>query len=141
MKKLFTIVLLLLSAFAWADKQESVESLKARAGRTQPKERVELCTRIAERQLDALEKAYNDGNTKQARASLADVVTYGVQAADLSSETGKHMKKTEITLRKISGRLEAMRRTLDVDDRPPVAEAVQKIEAARNELLNRMFRK
>ena len=142
MKRLLTIVLLLLlSAFAWADKQESVESLKARAARTQPKERVELCTRIAERQLDALEKAYNDGNTKQARAALADVVSYGEQAADLSSETGKHMKKTEITLRKISGRLEAMRRTLDVDDRPPVADAVQKIETARNELLNRMFRK
>jgi hypothetical protein len=140
MKRLLILVLLL-STIAWAGKEESVESLKARADRTQAKERVELCTRIAERQLDALEKAYNDGNTKQARAALADVVNYGVQAADLSSETGKHMKRTEITLRKISGRLEAMRRTLDVDDRPPVADAVQKIEAARNELLNRMFRK
>lgn len=141
MKKTLIIVLLLLAVVAWADKQESVESLKARADRSQPKERVELCTRIAERQVDALDKAYNDGNVQVARAALADVVSYGVQAADLSGETGKRMKQTEIALRKISGRLEAIRKTLEVDERPPMADAIQKIETARTELLNRMFRK
>ena len=141
MKKLLIIAMVLASAAALADTQESVESLKARADHAHPKDRVELYTRIAERQLNAFDKAYNGGTVKEAQEALADVVTYGVKAAAVSGETGKRMKQTEIAMRKMSGRLEAIRKTLDVDDRPPVAEAIQKLEAARNELLNRMFRK
>ncbi|MFI5087330.1 MAG: hypothetical protein ACHP7I_02960 [Terriglobales bacterium] len=142
MKKLLIIVVVLLAALAWAsDKLESIESLKARADQAQPKDQVDLFTRIAERQLDSLDKAYNGGTVRQAQAALADVVTYGVKAAQVSGATGKRMKQTEIAMRKISGRLEAIRKTLDLDDRPLLADAVQKLDTARNELLNRMFRK
>jgi hypothetical protein len=142
MKKLLIIVGMLLSVLAWAsDKVESIESLKARADQTKTKDQVELFTRIAERQLDSLDKAYNGGTVREAQAALADVVTYGVKAAKVSGETGKRMKQTEIAMRKISSRLEAIRKTLEVDDRPPVADAVQKLETARSELLNLMFRK
>jgi response regulator RpfG family c-di-GMP phosphodiesterase len=142
MQKLWTIVVVLLSALAWAsDKQESIESLKARADLAQPKDQVELFTRIAERQLDSLDRAYNGGTVREAQAALADVVNYGVKAAKISSETGKRMKQTEIAMRKIAGRLEAIRKTLEVDERPPLADAVQRLETARSELLNRMFRK
>jgi hypothetical protein len=141
MRKPLIMVLVLLSASALADKQESVEALKARAEKAHPKEQVELYTKIAERQLEALDKAYNGGAMQQAQAALADVVHYGVKAAQVSSQTGKRMKNTEIAMRKISTRLEAIRRTLDTDDRPPVGDAIQKLEAARTELLNRMFRK
>jgi competence protein ComGC len=142
MKKLLIIVVVLLAALAWAsDKQESIESLKARADQAQPKDQVDLFTRIAERQLDSLDKAFNGGTVRQAQAALADVITYSVKAAHVSSATGKRMKQTEIAMRKISGRLEAIRKTLEVDDRPPLADAVQKLDAARSELLNRMFRK
>lgn len=142
MKKFLTILVVLLSALAWAsDKQESIEALKARAGQAQPKDQADLFIRIAERQLDALDKAYNGGTVRGAQAALADVLTYGVKAAQVSGDTGKRMKQTEIAMRKMSVRLEAIRKTLEVDDRPPLADAVQKIDAARNELLNRMFRK
>ena len=142
MKKRLIIVVVLLSALAWASgQQESIEALKARADQAQPKDQVDLFTHIAERQLDALDKAYNGGTVREAQAALADVVTYGVKAAQISSATGKRMKQTEIAMRKISVRLEAIRKTLDVDDRPMLAEAVQKLDAARSELLNRMFRK
>jgi hypothetical protein len=142
MKKRWIIVVVLLSALAWASaQQESVEALKARAGQARPKDQVELFTRIAERQLDALDKAYNGGTVREAQTALADVLTYGVKAAQVSGDTGKRMKQTEIAMRKMSVRLEAIRKTLEVDDRPPLAEAVQKLDAARNELLNRMFRK
>ncbi len=140
MKKVLIVVLVFLAALAWAEK-ESVDALKARAEKSHPKEQVELYTEIAERQLDALDKAYNGGTVQQAQSALADVVQYGVKAADLSGETRKKMKHTEIALRKMTGRLENIRKTLDVDDRPPVAEAIQKLEAARTELLNRMFSK
>ena len=142
MKKRLIIVVVLLSALAWASgQQESIEALKARADQAQPKDQVDLFTHIAERQLDALDKAYNGGTVREAQAALADVVTYGVKAAQISSATGKRMKQTEIAMRKISGRLEAIRKTLDLDDRPLLAAAVQKLDTARNELLNRMFRK
>ena len=142
MKKFLIIVVVLLSVLAWASgQQESIEALKARADQAQPKDQVDLFTHIAERQLDALDKAYNGGTVREAQAALADVVTYGVKAAQISSATGKRMKQTEIAMRKISGRLEAIRKTLDLDDRPLLAAAVQKLDTARNELLNRMFRK
>lgn len=141
MKKLLIIVLVLVSAAAWADQQESVEALKARADTAQPKEQVQLYTKIAERQLEALDQAYNGGTALEAQTALADVVNYGVKAAQVSVDTGKHMKHTEIAMRKMSARLEAIGKTLDVDDRQPVADAIQKLETARTELLNRMFRK
>ena len=141
MKKILIVMLVLLSAAALADKQESVEALKARAEKAHPKEQVELYTKIAERQLDALDKAYNGCTVQQAQAALADVVNYGVKAAEVSGATGKHMKNTEIAMRKMSLRLEAIRKTLDTEDRPSVADAIQKLEAARTDLLNLMFRK
>ncbi len=142
MKKILIIALALLSVAAVAaDKRESIEALKARAEQARPKDQVELFTRIAEHQLEALDKNYSDGNIPQARAALADVQNYGVRAAHTSVETGKRMKKTEIALRKIGGRLEAIRKTLEVDERPPVAAATQKLENARSALLNSMFKK
>jgi hypothetical protein len=140
MKKLLIIVLMVLAAVALAD-DDAVETLKARVDRVNPKDQVELCTKIAERQIDALDKAYNEGNIQHAQAALTDIVNYGVKAADTSSQTGKRMKNTEITMRRMTARLEAIRKTLDTDDRPPVGDAIQKLETARTELLNRMFRK
>ncbi|MGI9102285.1 MAG: hypothetical protein ACR2IF_07545 [Terriglobales bacterium] len=140
-KKLSIVVLLLISALAFADKNESVDALKARLNTTSGGDHVVLCTKIAERQLDTLDKAYNDGDLRNAQAALSDVVTYGVRAAQVSRETGKKMKHTEIAMRRINIRLEAIRRSLSVDDRPAVTTAIQKLETARAELLNQMFKK
>lgn len=138
----FLFLLVVLSLPAFAGEPESIEALKARAAAAhEPKQQVELFTKLVERQLKAAEKAYSDGAIPQARAALDDVVEYGVKAAQTSAASGKKMKHTEITLRKISARLEDIRRTLNLDDRPPVAAAVDKLEQARTDLLNRMFRK
>jgi intergrase/recombinase len=141
MKKLHIVALLLAATISVAQPQESVESMKSRVDAASEKDQVDLCTRIAERQLQALDKAYNDGNQEAAKAALQDVGTYGVKATDAARNTGKRMKQTEIAMRKIAARLEDIRKTLDVDDRPAVGEVVQRLEKARTELLNRMFRK
>ncbi len=141
MKTLLSFLLILLTLPAFADKPESIDSLKARAAAAPANDQVKLFTKIAERQLQELDKAYTDGNVQQAEAALRDISDYGVRAAHASSETGKHMKHTEIALRKISNRLDDIRKTLNVDDRPAVASAVERLEQARSELLNRMFRK
>lgn len=143
MKQSVTILFLLLLPLAiLADKQpETLESLKARANAAQGKQQVELLTKVAEQELKAANAAYAQGNAEQAQRLLAELVDYGTRAAKAASATGKRMKQTEIALRQIGDELEALRKSLDTDDRPPVADAIQKLEAARTNLLNTMFRK
>jgi len=142
LRPLFLVLLVVLSLPAFARKPESVDELKARAAAArEPKQQVDLFIKITERQLQAADNAYSSGDIPQARAALDDVVEYGVKAAQTSVASGKKMKHTEIALRKVSARLEDIRKTLNVDDRPPVAAAVDKLEQARTDLLSRMFRK
>ncbi len=142
MTKLWIAVLVVLASLpAFAGQPESLDALKARAAAAPQKEQVELFTRIAEYQLQVADAAYSDGNVQQAEAALHDIADYGVKAAHASAQTGKRMKPTEIALRKISNRLEVIRKALNVDDRPAVASALEQLEQARTELLNRMFRK
>ncbi len=141
MKPTIAILVLVLLPVALCAKEETIESLKARADAAKGKEQVELCTEVAQRQLKAADAAYTAGNNGAARVALADVVSYGLRAAKTAVETRKRMKHTEIDLRRINERLDNIRKSLDVDERPPVADAYQKLESARSELLNAMFRK
>ena len=141
MNRVATILLLLAATLAGAvDKKGTVEELKARFESASPKDQVELGVVIAERQLAVCQEEYGAGMNDKARAALEDVQTYGVRAAKLAASTGKHMKKTEITLRKISDRLDEMAKSLDLELRPPVQEAHKQLEIARNDLLLRMFK-
>ena len=143
MNKLFAAILLVLVSLATlsAANDESIESLKARAAAASGSKQVELFTEIAEHQLGAVAKAYDEGQTKQAEVALHDVQEYGLKAAQTSQETGKRMKNTEIAIRKISDKLEDLSRSIDTDERPPVTKALKQLEAARSELLRYMFRK
>ncbi len=141
MKRLAAIGLIVLATLATAlDKKDTLEQLKARAETAAGKHEIELATEIAERQLKATDDAYSAGNVDQAQVALGDVVEYGVRAAKEATNTGKRMKQTEIALRKISDRLDEISKSVDVDSRPPVKEAIRKLEAARNDLLFRMFK-
>jgi hypothetical protein len=134
------VVLLAVALGAAADKKGTLEQLKARAETAEGKHQIELMTEIAERQLKVTDEAYSAGNVDQAQAALADVVDFGVRAAKEATNTGKRMKQTEIALRKIADRLDGIGKSLEVDSRPPVVDAVGKLEAARNDLLFRMFK-
>lgn len=140
MKRILSIVLLATISTGWARAQDSVDQLKARVDKADGKKEIGLSIEIAERQLRAADAAYTDGKNEQAVANLNDVLTYATRAARESTDTGKKMKHTEIALRKIADKLEDIRKSLAVDDRPPVADAIRKIEAARNDLLFRMFK-
>ncbi len=67
------------------------------------------------------------------------MVEYGRKAADAASTSGKHLKQTEIELRKLRKRMHDIAETLAVDDRPPLQKAVDDIEQIRSDLLARMF--
>src|SRR5216684_1306641 len=64
---------------------------------------------------------------------------YAELARDISVKTRGKMKETEIHLRNAERRLDAVRRTLSVDDRPPLEDAGKKLERFRQDLLNAMF--
>ena len=122
------------------DKHGTIEELKARLEKADAKDRIELAVVIAQRQMEAAEKAYNAGDADAGQKSIADVSQYGAMAATEAAESGKRMKHTEIDLRRISERLDNLARSVDVDARAPVRAAYNKLEAARNKLLMRMFR-
>lgn len=137
----FLLIITLAATTTLADKKESLESLKQRAEQASEAQQVDLLMKVAELQLQVADEAYTAGNSDQAQQALKDVVSYGVRAGQAAATTGKKMKHTEISLRKISARLEELRRSVNVDDRPPLVAAVDSLEKVRTELLTRMFRK
>ncbi len=134
------VILLLIAGASFADKKpETIEELKARAEKVKLEEQVKLFIDIAQRQLDAADKAYEAGDAEKGKAAIADVGSYGERAGEAAIQTGKRLKRTEIDLRKIGERLEAMRRSLSFEDRPPLQEAGDRLEKTRSRLLDRMF--
>ena len=82
---------------------------------------------------------FTDGDVDKAQGEVGEVVEYAHKAADAASSSGKHVKHTEIELRKLSKRLHDIAETLSVEDRPPLKKAVEDIEQIRADLLTRMF--
>lgn len=132
-------LLLLACSLAALARHESLDELKAKLKSAKLSDQPKLCLEIAHQQLDAMEKAYQAGQTEQARGLLQDVVNYAQQAGDAARKSRKHIKKTEIEVRKMSRRLQDLKLTLDVDSRPPVQDAVNHLEHIRTQLLMQMF--
>jgi hypothetical protein len=140
-RRIFNRILLFTLAASLSAQSESVDELKARLAKARPEDRPLLCIHIAQEQLGAADKSYNDGNVEQARASLADIVAYSEKARDTAFDSRKHLKNVEIAVRKMSERLNDIKRTLAFEDQPPVADAVRRLEDIRTALLAEMFKK
>jgi len=124
-----------------AARDETIDELKSRAQNAPPQDRPHLRIRIAELQLRNADKLYKEGDVEHARAAVDEIVTYSEQARDSAVETKKHLKNVEITVRKIAERLRDIKRTLALEDQPPIDQAVQRLEEVRTSLLKRMFSK
>src|ERR1700688_1561870 len=83
-----------------ADKQESVEELKARVAHTNVGDRPPLCLHIAEKQVEAAKNFYSSGESEKAQAALEDVITFAELDRDSAIQSHKHEKKSEIAIRK-----------------------------------------
>ena len=110
------VLLAALASACWAAADETVDQLKARLENARPDERIEVCLQIAHQQIRNADKFYNDGNVEQGRAAIEDIVTYSKKLRDI-------------------------KRTLALDDQPPVEKAIERMEAIRTTLLKEMFRK
>jgi len=122
-------------------KEVSVEELKARVANARPDERVNLCLEIAGHQVTAADKLYNEGNVVEAQSAIRDVVSYAGQAGEAASQTGHHLKNTEIAMRKMAHRLADIKRNLAFENQATVQTAIESLERIRTELLDRMFGK
>ena len=131
-------IVFLLTSMALAA-TESLPDLKARADAAHGGEQAKLCLEYAHRLLEDANVLFTNGDVDKAQGEVAEVVEYSRKAADAASTSGKHLKQTEIDLRKLSNRLHDIAATLAVEDRPPLLKAVDDIEQIRADLLIRMF--
>ena len=122
-------------------KELTLEQLKARVETAKPDERASLSIQIAEREVEAADKFYTDGKIDEAQAAIHDVVSYSEKATESASQTGHKLKNIEIALRKMSHRLNDIRRTLAFENQATVQSAAETLEKLRTDVLNRMFGK
>jgi hypothetical protein len=118
---------------------ESLPELKARADAAHGGEQAKLCLEYAHRVLEDANALFTSGDVDKAQSEVTEVIAYGRKAADAASTSGKHLKQTEIDLRKLSKHLHDIAETLAVEDRPPLLKGVDDLEQIRSDLLARMF--
>lgn len=118
---------------------ETLQQLKARVDAAHGGDQAKLCLEVASRELQQADNSFQAGDIQQGQAAVQEVVTYAERAGNAARVSGKHLKKTEIELRRIANRLDDIGRSLSFDDRVPLKAAVQRLEHVRTELLARMF--
>jgi polyhydroxyalkanoate synthesis regulator phasin len=141
MSRLITITLILAAAAYAAAKEQTLQELIVRANAAPLKEQPGLFIDVAERQLKSADELYGEGKVDDARAAIADVVTYSQRAHDAAVQSGKKLKQTEMASRKMSRRLRDLKRTLNFDDQAPVQTAADRLESLAQDLLSHMFGK
>jgi hypothetical protein len=135
----FALLLALACSLAAVAREETVDELKAKVASAKASDQPKLCLEIARLQLDSAEKSYQGGQLPQAQELLKDVVDYAQKAGDAARQSRKHIKKTEIEVRKMSRRLQDLKPTVDLDSRQPVQDAINRLEHIRTQLLMQMF--
>jgi hypothetical protein len=140
MRALFpsTAMVFVLAVVALAADQSTPE-LKTRADAATGGEKAKLCLEYAHRQLADANTLFNQGDLEKGQAEIREVVDYAHKAADAASASGKHLKETEIDLRKLAKRMHDIGETLAFEDRDPVRKAVEEIEQIRSDLMVRMW--
>lgn len=135
------LILTVIAGLALAKKEETLEQLAARADSAHVDQQPNLCMEVAERALKEGTDAYNSNQYVQFRTSLQQVVTYSDKARSAAMTSKKHVKGTEIKIRKISERLRDLKLNVSYDDEATVQAAIDKLESYRTELLKSMFAK
>jgi hypothetical protein len=131
-------VLIMLAAVCVVAAQNPAE-LKAHADASHGGEQAKLCLEYAHLQLEAADKLFTNGDADQGQANIQEVVAYSRKAADAATSSGKHVKETEIKLRKLAERMHDIGETLAFEDRQPVRQAVEQLQQIRSDLMVKMW--
>ena len=121
--------------------EPTVEDLKARLTAATIPDRPHICIEIAKKQAASSDKLYAANDFDQAQIALNDVVAYSELARDYAIQSHKYQKQTEIAVREFARKLGDLMRTLPQDDKPPVQDAINRLQKIRDDLLAAMFPK
>src|SRR5579863_4744939 len=122
-------------------KDQSVDELKARLSSTSAGDRPQLCLQIAERQLDDADKLFAAFESEKAQTDLTDVVAFSELARDNAIQSHKHLKQTEIAVRKMTRKLNDLKHSVSRDEQVAVQNAIDRLQHVRDDLLLAMFPK
>jgi hypothetical protein len=140
------IIAILLSVFAAGQQPASAVpagdafgSRRSEAQSAREGHRAKLFVDLAHQEMEAADRAFTEGNVELGQKLAADAGSDADEAGKAALESGKRLKDTEIDLRKLQTRTRDIGRSLSFDDRPPMTKIVDRIEAMREAILNRMF--
>ncbi|MBV9087997.1 MAG: hypothetical protein JOY79_10965 [Acidobacteriaceae bacterium] len=140
-RRLIIFAVLAGATFAAADHEADYAALKSRVASAKGGEQDKLYAQLAMRATEVANDHYSAGDVTKAQAAIDEVISFAEKARDVALQSNKNLKQTEITLRETSRRLEDVRRSLAVEDRPYVETAINRIETVRKQLLDQMFGK
>jgi hypothetical protein len=129
----------LLTCVLTATVQRSIDQMKAEADRAEGGHQAKLCADLAQLLVPIADQQFTEGNVLEAQKTVQEILNYATKARDASVKSRSRMKETEITLRTTQRKLEALKRTLAADDRPPLDAVEKKLEQFRQDILNEMF--
>ncbi len=138
---LLLLITIFPAAAVFAKEAKTLDQLVTEAGAAPLQDRPGLYIRIARLQTETADKLYEEGKADEAQAAVNDVITYSGKASEAATRSGKHLKDTEIALRKMAEKFRDLKRALAFDEQPPVQEAVDHLEKMRTDLLAVMFPK
>jgi RecA/RadA recombinase len=132
-------LVLLAVAFSFGRKEETLKELIARTEASRPDQQPDLYMEAADRQRKAAMEAMKAEHWEEFDADLQDIVSFCDKARAAAIGSTKHIKNTEIRIRRISNHLKDIKLDVALDDQPKVQVVVNKLEEFRTELLRRMF--
>jgi hypothetical protein len=119
--------------------EEPLDALKARAESARLQDQGRLFATIARREVEEADRFYTQGDVANAKNAVNEIVRYAGRAAEAARKSGKNLKRTEIVLRETARRLDDVGKSLNLEDRPTVQDAVTQVEKFRQQLLDQMF--
>jgi hypothetical protein len=119
--------------------QKNIDQMKAEADRADGGHQAKLCAELAQQLVPIADHQFTEGNVVEAQKTVQEILNYATKARDASVKSHGKMKETEIILRTTQRKLEALKRTLAVDDRPPLDAVEKKLEQYRQDILDEMF--
>ena len=113
--------------------------MKAEADAAQGGLRAKLYAQLAEALVGVANQQFSKDDDQSGQATVQDILKYSAHAREVCLRTREKMKETEIIMRSTQRKLESLKHTLGVDDRPPVAKVEKQLEQFRQDILDAMF--
>jgi hypothetical protein len=129
-----------MSVAAFSGNDDELSRLIDRAQSAPVEQQARLYAEIAERQVKLADQMYTADKVPEGAAKVSDAVSYADKASDAAIRSGKHLKDTEIAMRKMATKLRDITRKLSVEDQASVIAAANHLETLRTSLLSHMFK-